>query len=67
MQPPNLGPCPSMSRAAALDNLRFVGSSEVYFSIDRGYVHSIEQFEFVPSIFELARFAYHEIGWLLSW
>src|SRR5260221_5408351 len=32
-------------------------------NVDHGYVHRIEQFEFVRGIFELARFAVHELGW----
>ncbi len=32
-------------------------------NVDHGYVHRIEQFEFVPGIFELVRFAVHELGW----
>jgi D-glycero-D-manno-heptose 1,7-bisphosphate phosphatase len=31
-------------------------------NVDRGYVHTIEEFEFTPGIFELARFWVHEIG-----
>jgi D-glycero-D-manno-heptose 1,7-bisphosphate phosphatase len=31
-------------------------------NIDRGYVHSIEEFEFRPGIFELARFWAKELG-----
>lgn len=32
-------------------------------NIDRGYVHRIDQFELVPGIIELVRFAVHELGW----
>jgi D-glycero-D-manno-heptose 1,7-bisphosphate phosphatase len=32
-------------------------------NVDHGYVHRIEQFEFVPGIFELARFVGSELGW----
>jgi D-glycero-D-manno-heptose 1,7-bisphosphate phosphatase len=31
-------------------------------NVDRGYVHTIEEFEFTPGIFDLARFWVHEIG-----
>ena len=30
-------------------------------NVDRGYVHRPDQFEFVPGIFELARFTVHEL------
>lgn len=33
-------------------------------NVDRGYVHRVEQFEFMPGIFELARAA-HQDGWRL--
>jgi D-glycero-D-manno-heptose 1,7-bisphosphate phosphatase len=32
-------------------------------NVDRGYVHRIEDFAFVPGIFDLARFAARELGW----
>jgi D-glycero-D-manno-heptose 1,7-bisphosphate phosphatase len=32
-------------------------------NVDRGYVGRIEEFEFVPGIFELARFAVQELSW----
>jgi D-glycero-D-manno-heptose 1,7-bisphosphate phosphatase len=32
-------------------------------NIDRGYVHRPDQFEFVPGIFQLARFWTNELGW----
>lgn len=32
-------------------------------NVDRGYVHRIDQFEFVPGIFDLVRFALRELGW----
>jgi D-glycero-D-manno-heptose 1,7-bisphosphate phosphatase len=32
-------------------------------NVDRGYVHRVEDFEFVPGIFELARYAVHQLGW----
>jgi D-glycero-D-manno-heptose 1,7-bisphosphate phosphatase len=32
-------------------------------NVDRGYVHRIEDVEFIPGIFELARFAAHELRW----
>ena len=32
-------------------------------NVDRGYVHCIEDFEFVPGIFDLVRFAVHDLGW----
>jgi D-glycero-D-manno-heptose 1,7-bisphosphate phosphatase len=32
-------------------------------NVDRGYVHRIEDFEFVPCIFELTRFVVQELGW----
>jgi D-glycero-D-manno-heptose 1,7-bisphosphate phosphatase len=32
-------------------------------NIDRGYVHRPDQFEFVPGIFELVRFAVHQLAW----
>jgi D-glycero-D-manno-heptose 1,7-bisphosphate phosphatase len=32
-------------------------------NVERGYVHRIEQVEFVPGIFELARYAVCELGW----
>lgn len=32
-------------------------------NVDRGYVHRIDDFEFVPGIFELARFASRNLAW----
>lgn len=32
-------------------------------NVDRGYVHRIDQFEFIPGIFELVRFAVHDLRW----
>lgn len=32
-------------------------------NVDRGYVHRIDQFEFIPGIFELARFVTTELRW----
>lgn len=32
-------------------------------NIDRGYVYRIEDFEFIPGIFELVRYAVHVLGW----
>ncbi len=32
-------------------------------NVDHDYVHRIEDFEFVPGIFDLTRFATHELGW----
>jgi D-glycero-D-manno-heptose 1,7-bisphosphate phosphatase len=32
-------------------------------NVNHGYVHRIEQFEFMPGIFDLVRFALHELGW----
>jgi D-glycero-D-manno-heptose 1,7-bisphosphate phosphatase len=32
-------------------------------NVDRGYVGRIDQFEFMPGIFELVRFAAHELRW----
>ncbi len=32
-------------------------------NVDRGYVHRREEFEFVPGIFELARFVANELRW----
>jgi D-glycero-D-manno-heptose 1,7-bisphosphate phosphatase len=32
-------------------------------NVDHGYVHSIEKFDFLPAIFDLARFAVHELRW----
>jgi D-glycero-D-manno-heptose 1,7-bisphosphate phosphatase len=32
-------------------------------NVDHGYVHRIDQFEFLPGIFELARFVAGELGW----
>jgi len=32
-------------------------------NVDRGYVYSPDQFEFIPGIFELARFTVHELQW----
>src|SRR5262245_12384581 len=32
-------------------------------NVDRGYVHEIAEFEFVPGIFELARFVTQELLW----
>ena len=32
-------------------------------NVDRGYVHRIEDFEFVPGIFELTRFVVQQLGW----
>ena len=34
-------------------------------NLDKGYVGRVEDFEFLPGIFELARFAVHELGWPL--
>ncbi len=34
-------------------------------NVDKGYVGRVEDFEFLPGIFELARFAVHELGWPL--
>jgi D-glycero-D-manno-heptose 1,7-bisphosphate phosphatase len=34
-------------------------------NVDRGYVHRIEDFEFIPGIFELTRFAVQQLGWLV--
>jgi D-glycero-D-manno-heptose 1,7-bisphosphate phosphatase len=34
-------------------------------NFDFGYVHRIEEFEFVPGIFELVRFAVHDLDWLV--
>src|ERR1700704_1832592 len=31
--------------------------------VDRGYVHRIEDFEFIPGIFELTRFAVQQLCW----
>jgi D-glycero-D-manno-heptose 1,7-bisphosphate phosphatase len=32
-------------------------------NVDHGYVHRVEQFEFMPGIFELVRFAARELRW----
>jgi D-glycero-D-manno-heptose 1,7-bisphosphate phosphatase len=32
-------------------------------NVDHGYVHRVEDFEFVPGIFELARFAVQDLCW----
>jgi D-glycero-D-manno-heptose 1,7-bisphosphate phosphatase len=32
-------------------------------NVDRGYVHRIDQVEFVPGIFELARHVVHDLDW----
>ena len=32
-------------------------------NVDYGYVHRVEQFEFVPGIFDLARFVVRELDW----
>ena len=32
-------------------------------NVDHGYVHRVEQFEFIPGIFELVRFAGQELRW----
>jgi D-glycero-D-manno-heptose 1,7-bisphosphate phosphatase len=32
-------------------------------NVDHGYVHRREQFDFIPGIFELARFWTREVGW----
>jgi D-glycero-D-manno-heptose 1,7-bisphosphate phosphatase len=32
-------------------------------NVDHGYVHRIDSFEFMPGIFELARFAVRKLGW----
>jgi D-glycero-D-manno-heptose 1,7-bisphosphate phosphatase len=32
-------------------------------NVDHGYVHRVDQFQFVPGIFELTRFVVHELGW----
>ena len=34
-------------------------------NVDRGYVHRVEDFEFVLGIFDLARFAVSDLGWRL--
>src|SRR5262249_53594922 len=34
-------------------------------NVDHGYVHRIDQFEFLPVIFELARFVPGEMRWLI--
>jgi D-glycero-D-manno-heptose 1,7-bisphosphate phosphatase len=34
-------------------------------NVDHGYVHRIDQFDFMPGIFELARFVVNELGWLV--
>ena len=49
---------PTRRRTAAL----FLDRDGVI-NVDRGYVHRIEQFEFLPGIFELARFAAQELAW----
>jgi len=32
-------------------------------NVDHGYVHRPDQFEFLPGIFELVRFAVHQLAW----
>ena len=32
-------------------------------NVDHGYVHRPDQFEFIPGIFDLARFAANELRW----
>jgi len=32
-------------------------------NVDHGYVHRIDQFQFLPGIFDLVRFAVHELDW----
>src|SRR3981189_1599872 len=32
-------------------------------NVDHGYVHRIDEFEFLPGIFDLVRFAVHEVDW----
>lgn len=32
-------------------------------NVDRGYVHRPEQFEFIPGIFDVVRFATQQLGW----
>ena len=32
-------------------------------NVDHGYVHRIDEFEFLPGIFDLVRFAVHELDW----
>jgi D-glycero-D-manno-heptose 1,7-bisphosphate phosphatase len=32
-------------------------------NVDHGYVHRIDQFDFLPGIFDLVRFAVHELDW----
>lgn len=32
-------------------------------NVDHGYVHCVDNFEFIPAIFDLARLAVHELGW----
>jgi len=34
-------------------------------NVDREYVHRVDQFEFMPGIFKLARFSVQDLGWLL--
>src|SRR5262245_60174273 len=32
-------------------------------NVDHGYVHRIDQFQFLPGIFDLVRFVVHELDW----
>ena len=32
-------------------------------NVDHGYVYRVEDFEFIPGIFELVRYAVHDLGW----
>lgn len=32
-------------------------------NVDHGYIHRAEQFEFIPGIFDVVRFAARELGW----
>ena len=34
-------------------------------NVDHGYVHQVDQFEFIPGIFDLARFVVGELSWPL--
>src|SRR5262245_21532939 len=49
-------PASSSRRALFLDR-------DGVINVDHGYVHRIQQFEFIPGIFELARFFVCELQW----
>jgi D-glycero-D-manno-heptose 1,7-bisphosphate phosphatase len=53
-----------MTSAAAKTTALFLDRDGVI-NVDRGYVHRVADFEFMPGIFALARFAVQERGWAI--